>query len=243
MRTDSLWASHEARHYRELFHDCVIGAAAFLKKEKKFDTLKALAKHAAQVQPFCHWETLEIEALIGLKRSAEADLLYRETERVYREELSVLPGRHMIELRNQIELLRPAPTDLDSFRKKLTEKPVFAYGALICSYDGFESICRMVQRASKAEGFPAFLMLCTLTESGEQTRENDAGQQWLREEVEMMLRSCMRATDVLCRYGSRQYLALLTEDEKECTKLQTQLRTALAERNPRIDIRFDRQPL
>ena len=44
----------------------------------------------------CHWETLEIEALIGLKRSAEADLLYRETERVYREELSVLPGRHMI---------------------------------------------------------------------------------------------------------------------------------------------------
>ena len=243
MRTDSLWASHEARHYRELFHDCVIGAAAFLKKEKKFDTLKALAKHAAQVQPFCHWETLEIEALIGLKRSAEADLLYRETERVYREELSVLPGRHMIELRNQIELLRPAPTDLDSFRKKLTEKPVFAYGALICSYDGFESICRMVQRTSKAEGFPAFLMLCTLTESGVQTRENDAGQQWLREEVEMMLRSCLRATDVLCRYGSRQYLALLTEDEKECTKLQTQLRTALAERNPRIDIRFDRQPL
>ena len=145
MRTDSLLASHEARHYRELFHDCVIGAAAFLKKEKKFDTLKALAKHAAQVQPFCHWETLEIEALIGLKRSAEADLLYRETERVYREELSVLPGRHMIELRNQIELLRPAPTDLDSLQpwRNGIRGSTSALTGSLSEPDGLQTRCRI----------------------------------------------------------------------------------------------------
>ena len=100
-----------------------------------------------------------------------------------------------------------------------------------------------MRRASKAEGFPAFLVLCTLAEPEEQLRESDERQQCLRREIEMLLRSCLRATDVLCRYGRRQYLVLLTADEKECTKLQMQLRTALTEQNPPIDIRFERQPL
>ncbi|MBQ9662131.1 MAG: bacterial transcriptional activator domain-containing protein [Oscillospiraceae bacterium] len=230
MRAESLWATQEARRYGDMFSDSVNQAAAILFDLKRYDRLQALGKYAARVQPFSDWEHITLKALVGLGHYAEADRLYRETERQYAAELGVQPDTRMLELREIITAgRRSGQKTLETIQKYLIGKHEPEKGAFLCSYAVFENIYRVMERMKERNGRSNLLMLCTMEKAdGSSYEENDL-QEKLVSFFEDAICTSLRKTDIVCRCGRLQYLVLLVNTVPEdCADIQA-----------RIDARFD----
>ncbi|MBR2188815.1 MAG: bacterial transcriptional activator domain-containing protein [Eubacterium sp.] len=256
MRAGSLWASREAWRYRDMFSDCVNGAAAILLEMKQYDRLQVLGKHAARVQPFSDWEHITLEALVGLGRYTEADSLYHETEQQYFDELRVQPDARLLELREIITAGKNSgQKTLEAIQEHLNGTHEAEEGAYLCSYAVFESIYRVMSRLKERCGISCLLLLCTLEEadgfveaddsleadgslkadgtlaSDGILNEKNALQEMLAQRFENAVCGSLRKTDIVCRCGKFQYLALLMNAAQDsCAAIQA-----------RIDAQFDLQ--
>lgn len=204
-RAGSLWVSHEARRYREMFGACLRKAAAMLRERRDYGRLEELGRHASRVQPYADWERLTLEALIAQGRAEEAKKLYNETEQRYFQELKLRPDRQMSELKSRIEELAPPDhTSLDELMEQLSAGSPREEGAFFCRYSTFESICQAAQRLTQRGRYTACLMLCTLEKSaGTSEAQGDA--------LKTALCAALRRSDVVCRYGQTQFLVLLAD--------------------------------
>ncbi len=81
-----LWVASESRRYRSMFYQCVEDAADILRKREDYMQLEQLGIYAASAAPFSDWETLTLEALVGLGRYVEAGKFYARTVQMYLEE-------------------------------------------------------------------------------------------------------------------------------------------------------------
>ena len=221
-RAGSLWASHEARRYREMFGACLRKAAALLREKQDYGRLEELGRHAARVQPYADWERLTLEALIAQGRAEEAKNLYNETEQRYFQELKLRPDRQMSEIKSRIEELAPPESGgLDAFLERLPVDSLQGEGAFFCLYSTFESICLVARRLMERGKYTACLMLCTL--------EKSAGADAQMDELKTALCAALRHSDVVCRYGQTQFLALLADlVPVACAALQERVNARLS---------------
>lgn len=235
-RASSLWVSHEAHRYRELFGDCVRRAALLLREQKDYARLEKLGRHASRVQPFYDWERLTLEALIAQGRAEEAKTLYRETEQRYFQELKLRPDKRMAELHSRIEALTPPDYKrLDNIQKQLADDKGLGEGACFCLYSTFECLYQAVQRRLPRSGGTASLMLCTL--------DRAAGQEEQNSDFRIALCGALRQSDVVCRYGQTQYLVLLMDTAPEaCATVQARINARLSPAE-RAAVRYDVKPV
>ena len=89
-------------------------------------------------------------------------------------------------------------------------------------------------------GVLAFLMVITLTDAEGYMLAQDSLKKGQAQKIGAVLRTRLRPTDVVCRYGGTQYLVLMTGTvEKMCDKLQDKIRIAIRVREPQLDVGFD----
>lgn len=216
MQTAMIWVAQEARHYGELFEECVENAAALLRMNKDYNQLEALGRQASRVQPFSEWEALTMEALIALGRDEEARRLYETTETTYMDEFGFKPTFSTVELLNRLgNQIEHQHALLDEIQMELSGVNEDMPGGFLCSYPVFRGVYRMIERMTERGGQSIYLMLCTIVDKkGNPMRESQTLER-LSQKLGDAICHSVRRSDAICRYGKGQYLTLLINTTRE----------------------------
>ena len=147
----------------------------------------------------------------------------------------------MLELREIITAgRRPGQRTLEEIQEHLTGRHETENGAYLCSYAVFESIYRVMERVAEHAGPSMILMLCTLEEADGIPCGENASQEMLVQRLEQAICASLRNTDIVCRCGKFQYLALMVDAEQErCDSVQTQINESFDTRRPKSAIRYE----
>lgn len=211
-----LWTAVESKRYRTLFQRCVEEAAQILREKEDYFQLEELGNYAAAVNSFADWESLTMEALIGLGRYEEASDLYAKTADRYFCERGIRPSQKMIASLDHLgeQMLHPHDV-LDRIQQQMIEDKNQIRGGYLCSYPIFQGIYQMVCRMSERGGQSVYLMLCTIVDSkGNPMREGEQLEQ-LASRLGDAICKTIRRGDAVNRYGAGQYLVLLVNTTQE----------------------------
>lgn len=239
-QTGVLWVAREARRYREMFCECVEAAVALLKKKLDFESMRELGIYAAAASPLVNWETVTMEALVGLGRYAEARKLYNDTVDLYFREQGLRPSPRMMELFHRLgEQMEHRYAGLDDIQEKLSEENGVSSGGYLCSYPVFQGIYRMVRRMMERGGQSVYLMLCVVVDSKGNPLEDKALLDELTRKLEESVLRSVRRSDAVSRYGSGQYLVLLMNTTREnCAIIQKRINNHFFSGKRRMDLRY-----
>lgn len=220
-----LWVAQEARRYRGLFCSCVENAARILRENQDFFEMEELGLYAAKVNPLADWETVTMEALVSQGRFEDARRFYDDTVELYFQEQGLRPSGRLMELLDRLGAqIGHHYAVLDDIQAKLSENGSKGSGGYLCSYPVFQGIYRMVERMMERGGQSVYLMLCTVVDSKGNPMKEGAMLDELSERLEEAIRSSVRHSDAINKYGKGQYLVLLINTTREnCRVLQKRI--------------------
>lgn len=204
-----IWAATESRRYRTMFYRCVEEIVELLRDRQDYITMEKVGRRASKMAPFADWESVTMEALIGMGKYEEARQLYADTVQLYFEERGLKPSQRLMDSLNQLGEQFEHPYEvIDSVKEKLAE-PMGRSGPYVCSWPVFQGLYQMVSRMSERNGWSVYLMLCTVVDSkGNPMREGPRLDELSSRLGEAILHS-IRRSDMVNRYGKGQYLILL----------------------------------
>ena len=101
-QVSSIWVAQESRRYREIFCMCVETAVELLRERQDYVRMKRLGLFAAKVYPLADWETVTMEALVGMERGEEAVKFYDDTVAMYLQEQGLRPSNRLLEILNRL---------------------------------------------------------------------------------------------------------------------------------------------
>ncbi len=219
MSASILWAAVEARRYRAMFYRCVEEIVYLLRDRQDFIQMEKIGRYAAKTAPFSDWESVVMEALIGMGKYEEADRYYADIVQMYFEERGMKPSQKLMDSLKQLgdKFVHPYNT-LERVQENLDETQVKS-GPYVCSYPVFKGIYQMLNRLAERNGYSIYLMLCTVVDSkGNPMKEGKQLDDLSLRLGEAILGS-IRRSDVVNRYGKGQYLILLTNITLENCRL------------------------
>lgn len=204
-----LWTAVEARRYRAMFYRCVEEIVYLLRDKQDFIQMEKIGRYAAKTTPFSDWESVVIEALIGMGKYEEADKYYADTVQMYFEERGMKPSQKLMDSLRQLgeQFVHPNNT-LESIQENLDETQT-RNGPYVCSYPVFKGIYQMLNRISERNGQSVYLMLCTVVDSKGNPMKEGHQLEELSERLGEAILESIRRSDVVNRYGKGQYLILL----------------------------------
>jgi len=218
----AVWAAHEARRYRGVFHDCVNGAAELLRGQRDFKELQKLGEYAAATDPFADWEVLIVEALSALGRYEEAEAFCEKTIDLYIQEHGQRNSSYVRALAVRLSAsLIHRYEGLEDIQQKLTEEDDGARGGFYCSYPAFQEVYRILARTMDRQRDRIFIMLCTVVDSKGNPMKEGPRLEELSDKLSGAIVKSVRHSDTVTRYGKGQYLVLLVNTTREnCTVVQ-----------------------
>lgn len=210
-----LWASVEARRYRERFCECVEWAASIIRNRQDWIRLEELGRYVVEVLPYADWEKLIMEALIGSGRYEEAVQFYADTADNYLKVQGVSPSAKMMEMMGKLgSQIQHSHEALDQIQQGLSEE-IDGRGGYQCSYPVFQGIYHMVVRLMERGGQSVYLMLCTLVDGkGNPMREGERLEE-MSSRLNEAIRYSVRHGDIVNQYGKGQFLVLLVNTTRE----------------------------
>ncbi len=210
-----LWASVEARRYRERFCECVEWAASIIRNRQDWIRLEELGRYVVEVLPYADWEKLIMEALIGSGRYEEAVQFYADTADNYPKVQGVSPSAKMMEMMGKLGgQIQHTHEALDQIQQGLSEE-MDGRGGYQCSYPVFQGIYHMVVRLMERGGQSVYLMLCTLVDGkGNPMREGERLEE-MSSRLNEAIRYSVRHGDIVNQYGKGQFLVLLVNTTRE----------------------------
>lgn len=214
--TGVLWASAEARRYREMFCVCAEGASEILYHRQDWLRMEELGRYAAKIAPFSDWECITMEALVGSGRYEDARKLYADTADYYLREQGISPSPRIMEIMERLgNQMKHSYQVIDKIQKNLTEDYQNIQGGYQCSYPVFQGIYQIISRMMERGGQSVYLMLCTLVDSkGNPMREGERMEE-MSERLGEAIRMSVRHGDIINQYGHGQYLVLLVNTTRE----------------------------
>lgn len=219
------WVAQEAKKYRQYFKICVNRAAALLRKKEDWKTLENLGRFASNVEPYCDWELLTMEALVETNQFDEATDFYADVVDQYLKECGIYPSSKLMDIMDRLgDQMNHSFEVLDNIQEGLTEERVGADGGYSCTFPVFKGIYQISMRMMERTGQNAYLMLCTLVDGkGNQLRDENKIAE-LSERMRESIRTAVRHGDVYTRYGKTQYLILLSNASREnCELVQNRI--------------------
>lgn len=216
-QTRYIWVMQEERRYREMFCRCMDELTAFYREEKDFLAMEKLGRYASKVHPLDDWETVTMEALLGLKHYEEAQDLYERTVDLYLEELGVRPAFA------GINVLEEIASQVENDYGMIDEIQPFLSGGeqrgpqrgFLCSLPVFQGIYRILERMIGRGGQSVYLMVCTIVNGKGQPMKEGMVLSRLTERLADAICCSVRHSDAVCKYSRNQYLILLINTTRE----------------------------
>ncbi len=225
-QSHNVWVMQEERRYYDLFCKSMERAVDYHREHGNFMAMEKMGRYASKVHPFSDWETVTMEALLGLNRFDEASVLYEKTADSYLEELGVRPAFAGINVLEQIASRMENQYSLvDEIQMFLTsQEEEMPRGGFLCSLPVFQGIYRMFERMIDRSGQSVYLMLCTIVNGKGHPMKEGAVLNRLSERLADAICSSVRHSDVVCRYSKSQYLVLLIDTTREdCSIVQKRI--------------------
>ncbi len=240
MQAAVIWIAHEARHYREMFCECVEKAAELLRLHQDFFQMEHLGAYAAKIDPLADWEPITMEALASMGRYEEARKLYEDTVEFYFNEQGLRPSKKLMAQFERLgEEMMHRYAVLDKIQDDLTGREFTGPGGYYCAYPVFQGIYRMVERLLERGGQSAYLMLCTVVDGKGNPMRSGALLDELSKSMGDAIRQTVRRSDALTQYGRGQYLVLLMNTTREnCVVIQKRINDRFIVGRQRSSIRY-----
>jgi len=225
-QTSNIWVMQEERRYYDLFCRSMEQAIEYHRTHGNFMAMEKLGRYATKIHPLSDWETVTMEALLGLNRFDEASDLYEKTADYYLEELGVRPafaGMNVLEqiasrMENQYSMIDEIQMFLTSPEEEIPG------GGFLVSLPVFQGIYRMFERMIDRSGHAVYLMLCTIVNGKGHPMKEGAVLNRLSERLADAICMSVRHSDVVCRYSKSQYLVMLVDTTREdCTIVQKRI--------------------
>lgn len=241
------WVSDEEMRYSKIFKNCVEMAAEFLRAGEDYLALEELGRHASRVSPFSEWEALTMEALTAQGQYRRAQELYEKTVEMYQKEMGIKPSINLIsKLDIHASILEYRSASAEEVYEKLSEN-VAGQREQFCSYPVFKGIYRMIRRAGNYISKDTFVMICTLTGTGENTRKSRLNNKKMAELSEKIINAIcdsIKSDDLICRFTRDQFLVLLTDRTPEgCEVVRDRISHRCGQRGINVSLDFDIRPI
>lgn len=211
-----LWVIQKDQELKKLYAQVIEALGETYRSQNNLIKAREVYHNASLVFPFDSWQLSEMDCLIGLKDYNGAYAVYQDTERLYDEELGIMPSE---EYRSRLEIiernaLRPARRLSDIAEALRGEQKA---GAYYCYYPDFLDSCQILSRIAERTGQSLFLLLCTWSARGgtrtrlEQKRLEDQQMAILKDTISHVFRK----GDIFTKYSRCQYLIILSDTSRE----------------------------
>ena len=210
------WAVGESSRLRDVFGKCVELAAETMRNNLLYKDLQALGEYAALVDPYAEWEVLSVEAVSALGKYKEAEDLCDRTLEKYINEHGIHDPAYVRDLSNRLSAgMVHKPADINSIQQGLAAPAQEGRGGFYCSYPVFQEVYRTLSRMMERYADRFYLMLCTITDSKGNTMGEGPRLAELSARLKEAITKSIRHSDTATKYGSGQYLVLLTNTTRE----------------------------
>lgn len=238
------WVVQANWRYRELYMRALREMTRQLKNQKRHKELLEYCELVLKRYPSEEWRENKMECLIALKQYQEAMEYYKNLEQESRQVCSpVLSDKLKEAYRNAKNMAQYETADMDQIQKALapdTEQE----SASACGYLEFTEIYRYLLRVFERENISSRLLLLTLTNADGTSVKPSGDLETARSSLEYAIQSIISASDLYTRYGSTQYLVLLTaKEEQDGQNVGEQIRERFEKvvRNAQIVLRWEQR--
>lgn len=188
---------------------------AYRKEQHEYDTILELTDNAIEIYPFDEWQSLKIDALMGMNRYKEAYQLYDATSKMFFEELGITPSERMMNQFQEMSERMGRKYHAAGEIKEDLKEPEYEDGAFYCSLPSFRDNYRLVRRLIERNGQSAFLMVCSLTDGNGHPMENREKLDVMSMELHRAVKNSLRRGDSFSKYSPSQFLILLVGTNQE----------------------------
>ena len=172
MQSGEDWVIMNSVRYKDKYSKILRRLCAYRKEQHEYDTILELTDNAIEIYPFDEWQSLKIDALMGMNRYKEAYQLYDATSKMFFEELGITPSERMMNQFQEMSERMGRKYHAAGEIKEDLKEPEYEDGAFYCSLPSFRDNYRLVRRLIERNGQSAFLMVCSLTDGNGHPMEN-----------------------------------------------------------------------
>jgi len=231
----------EDRRYRQMFVRCMEEMVDYYRGSNDFRSMRKVGKYASMVSPLADWETVTMEALMGLNKYEEARDLYDNTVDYYMEELGVKPAFTGTSVLEQIAAQMENDYSLmDEIQPFLSgEENAQSAGGYMCSLPVFRGIYQAMERMLGRGGQSVYLILCTIVTGKGNPMKEGAVLNRLSERLSEAIITSVRHSDIVCRYNKSQFLILLINTTREdCSIVEDRINRKFKTEGQRTGLRY-----
>lgn len=216
-----LWVLPIAAHYHRLYVESAQEALALLEARSRWEEAAELCRAALSQEPcseiFCRGL---MTALICAGDQQGAVEVYAETRERLMTELGILPSDEIRGLyQSALHSTAPQAVSIDSLLSQLQESP--SGGALICDYDFFRTIFHANTRMSERSGDAFHLVLVSVSSGGGDPLPSRSLER-VMDNLQEILRLCLRRGDTAARCSASQFAVLLPQANYENSQMVCQ---------------------
>ncbi|MBT9173550.1 MAG: hypothetical protein DDT21_01951 [Syntrophomonadaceae bacterium] len=211
------WLIPLRSHYRRLYLQSVVDLALVLKETQAHAEIVEEITRALLIDYFEEeLHLLLLEALLGEGKVAQAKWHYENVTAVFYREMSLKPS---LAMKRMLRIIQERNgdggdvLDFSAFRQTMQDRQQ-AIGAFLCDPEFFNIVCNLeIRRADRnnQSGLLALLAVTSADFSGETAKQRQNYMTALQE----VLQDTLRKSDVFCRFGQQQFMALLPNTTTE----------------------------
>lgn len=213
--SEESWVIVRSVQYKEQYEYALSEACACLKKKRDYEQMLELSTAACRMYPFDEWQTIRMDALMGLNRYKEAQKFYEETAKMFFEELGISPSEKMMnqfyEMGGKIGRTYEAAGEI----KENLKEEEYEEGALYLSLPSFRDEYRILRRISERTGQSIYMMVCTIVDRKGYPMEKADKLELLSGELQNALKKSLRRGDSYTKYSPSQFLVMLIGTNRE----------------------------
>lgn len=151
MQSGEDWVIMNSVRYKDKYSKILRRLCAYRKEQHEYDTILELTDNAIEIYPFDEWQSLKIDALMGMNRYKEAYQLYDATSKMFFEELGITPSERMMNQFQEMSERMGRKYHAAGEIKEDLKEPEYEDGAFYCSLPSFRDNYRAGASADRAK--------------------------------------------------------------------------------------------